>query len=397
MAPRNNGDINMHTPPVEQSDTLEQLEIEVNIPDNLLINPAGTIRPGTLRVTDTVRNDTFIERSQRLHRFFELGNITDETLYRERLNYPNNWYEQLSDIQQDIQRGRYITSHESLLWESHNGYLYAHLTEDYNLENDSLRTLSTSHGHEIYSLPLTIGHSDRGGPRILDSLERQRTWANTADCAIVGTHNLVYLPLLSFSHCINLGAIGCNWIYPTIGLYRPTPPHRTFRHQLWERIKVIGTGARLPIFVEFFYSHDRSTESKTAHLVGFFTIIVTLQQSYSGPLVVILPPTVPEAHMTQEEYEIKKADTELLGKMARLYGIALGVPVLCMDFQYRRLEHAGTYSRRPEGNNMPLFSHLGEPTQEFHDRVKKSFDNYRHLFRTQTVTLSERLVARQID
>ena len=324
--------------------------------------------------------------------------LTDASLMAAREAFPNIYHEDLERIYRKVKNGEYITPEEDQHWTTHSGFRFAHLGNRLRESQAQERSLTSSKGTELEPLESTGNetieyqlHQDAAGPMMAEDLPGHFSLKQTMEGIVIGTSALFYLPFLDFRRLVNMGIIG-RMSYRTMGLegMRPIGHHQDYARLVWERLRIIGLESGLPVYLEFFLSSNRGAIHLHSHLLGFMFTIISLQQGYTGPIVMTIPPFTPLGQpITDVDYERKKRYQERVGRLATFYGHALGVPVFVIAVQNRRYENTSYYVRRHIFVNKFLFSKRGEMTEEFGKRMMLDFSYYQEAMRTGSLTRTE--------
>jgi hypothetical protein len=189
---------------------------------------------------------------------------------------------------------------------------------------------------------------------------------NIKHCALacIGKQGLLNLPA-GPTDILNLGLLG-NVTY-NAG-FDDTEIHSvkgTLHWELKERLEKISKASpHMTTLVEFFQSNEQKYEQVPIEdcLLGFFKVILDLQASYSGALIIVLGPVMPYANEQLDRYKALKEKANQFVLFAKTLGKILGVPVVQTLVQTTYNADLGCYMSHRWWLNKPLFNRLGEPT-----------------------------------
>ena len=325
------------------------------------------------------RRRVFIERTAILLAVYNEGEVNEQTQEMCRMVMPDMWSEELEIIHGQVRSQNRITERDESLWKTYSGHWFAKNLDEERQRLNVSSTLTDQTGQEIET-----DQSERqrvyertAGPRIFEALQRDSSWETSRLKGImIGVSVLLFLPFLDTVERVNMGIMG-TLIYRTLGhaMTNPISEERDYFRKVLDRLRLIGWKKSLPIYLEFFLSADRNPEHLHSHIMGYMTNVVNIQQVYAGPIVVVLPPvSLLGQAMTETEYEGKKRQNEKLGRLLRMYGSALGVPVWEMFVQTKQHMTTQYFVTRPFFWNKHLFDKQGRVTEEYGDRVVTDFE-----------------------
>jgi len=236
----------------------------------------------------------------------------------------------------------------------------------------------TIHAFSYRKHPQSCIKLNTNGPRRLRDLSLSDIWKNDAQVLVVGHKNLMYQPPLLKNTFINISSSDM-WDYAV-----PTSANAIFtncvRHEtsliarINQVIQLVGPSCFKPILVEF-YEHGGYPESHVAlHLAGFAHAVRHCQESYMGPIVVVIPPVVPDDRDTPTTYITKKTKLSQIQNYGHLVGNALGVPIIHMPIQVTEYLATGESMHYHFWSPEPLFTSRGNVTREFQLRLHVWFD-----------------------
>jgi hypothetical protein len=354
---------------------------------------------GNLTVSpDSRRQQHFESTIARLESIYKRGRADSS---QDLISYRKDFYEtaslnrELVTVEQRVVGGRPISSADDHFYQANSGFRYCTITDQYTRDELSIRTLTLQDGEEI-GQPAFLIPTDLGGPRVVSNLEDDGLWFQLVEMVIIGIHALSYLPLLANNGSfLNLGTVLTDFSYrlPGHSVIQVVMGKR-FVHFIRNRLNLLGWHNTVPVLCEFFYSHHVDSADKHLHLIGFFRMLIEIQQEYNGPLIMVIPPLCPNIReggtISKEEYENAKRDHEYLGDLATLYGYALGCPVLVMDFQYRKFEDTEMFTKIGTLPTAVLFSEKGIPTRAYHERISSTLFKYKTLL----TPLGDRMISK---
>jgi hypothetical protein len=193
------------------------------------------------------------------------------------------------------------------------------------------------------------------------------TESNVKHCALacIEKQSLLHLPA-GPTDILNLGLLG-NVTY-NAG-FDDTEIHSvkgTLHWELKERLgKISKASPHLSVIVEFF----QTNEQKHEQVPGFFKVLIDLQTSYGGALILVLGPVMPYANEQLDRYKTLKEKANQFALFAKTLGRILGVPVVQTLVQTTYNADLGCYMSHRWWLNMPLFNRMGHPTEEFFRRL----------------------------
>jgi hypothetical protein len=199
------------------------------------------------------------------------------------------------------------------------------------------------------------------------------TESNVKHCALacIGKQGLLNLPA-GPTDILNPGLLG-NVTY-NAG-FDDTEIHSvkgTLHWELKERLEKISRASpHMTTLVEFFQTNEQKYEQVPIEdcLLGFFKIILDLQSTFSGALVIVLGPVMPYANEQLDRYKALKEKANQFALFAKTLGKILGVPIAQTLVQTTYNADLGCYMSHRWWLNLPLFTRSGEPTEEFYRRL----------------------------
>jgi hypothetical protein len=199
------------------------------------------------------------------------------------------------------------------------------------------------------------------------------TESNVKHCALacIGKQSLLHLPA-GPTDILNLGLLG-NVTY-NAG-FDDTEIHSvkgTLHWELKERLEKISKASpHLTVIVEFFQTNEQKHEQVPIEdcLLGFFKVLIDLQSSYGGALILVLGPVMPYASEQLDRYKALKEKANQFALFAKTLGRILGVPVVQTLVQTTYNADLGCYMSHRWWLNVPLFNRMGNPSEEFFRRL----------------------------
>ena len=169
------------------------------------------------------------------------------------------------------------------------------------------------------------------GPRNIEQLHIDRSWSTDIEAIVVGTMELIHLPVSLKKRVLNLGtttrplySVPASINHMDQVIVSPDSLHA----YLQTVVNLIGLERNLPIYVEFYPAIHMDSDPILCHILGFLKVIKVVQEQYKGPLVVIVAPVSPIEGATQHDYIKAKLQNASLQVMVYLLGYGYGVPVL---------------------------------------------------------------------
>ena len=154
-------------------------------------------------------------------------------------------------------------------------------------------------------------------------------WKTTARAALVGFESLVCLPEDTKGEILNLSWYGKPDYEVKQNLEEMNKEwieNQELYKILKSRLMLLNKDSSLPLMVEFtFSSRAQGCEERKDHATSFLKIVQRIQEEYSGPVVVLIGPTVFLPGSTMEDYVESKLISCVMAKALNLIGKALGV------------------------------------------------------------------------
>jgi hypothetical protein len=199
------------------------------------------------------------------------------------------------------------------------------------------------------------------------------TESNVKHCALacIGKQSLLHLPA-GPTDILNLGLIG-NVTY-NAG-FDDTEIHSvkgTLHWELKERLEKISKASpHLSVIIEFFQTNEQKHEQVPIEecFLGFCKVLIDLQATYGGAIILLLGPVMPYANEQLDRYKTLKEQANKFALFAKAIGRILGVPIVQTLVQTTYNADLGCYMSHRWWLNMPLFNRMGQPTQEFYRRL----------------------------
>jgi hypothetical protein len=196
---------------------------------------------------------------------------------------------------------------------------------------------------------------------------------NIKHCSIacIGKQGLLNLPA-GPTDILNLGLVG-NVTYAAG--FDDTEIHSvkgTLHSELNKLLKKINKASpNMTVLVEFFQTNEHKYEQVPIEdcLLGFFKIILDLQTTYDGAIVVTMGPVMPYINEQLDRYKALKEKANQVALFAKTLGKVMGIPVTQTLVQTTYNADLGCYLSHRWWINRPLFNRLGEPTEEFYRRL----------------------------
>ena len=137
-----------------------------------------------------------------------------------------------------------------------------------------------------------------------------------------------------------------------------------FGQLIQQRINLFSPLSTLPLLVEY---PMIGSDSHVLKMKGILEQMGNLQRTYKGPLVLIIPPYIPTAEDTWEQYKAGMKDHHNHYQMGLDLGKIYGVAVTRLMVQTEELH--GQMMTQLCWENECMFSPTGRPLREFHRRV----------------------------
>jgi hypothetical protein len=127
----------------------------------------------------------------------------------------------------------------------------------------------------------------------------------------------------------------------------------------------------MTVLIEFFQSNEQKYEQTPIEdcILGFLRIILSLQERYKGPLVVILGPVMPYVNEQLDRYKVLKEKAHQNAVFTKAMGRLLGIPLAQTLLQTTYSIEVEGFMRHQWWLNKPIFNRLGQPTEEFYRRL----------------------------
>ncbi len=199
------------------------------------------------------------------------------------------------------------------------------------------------------------------------------TESNVKHCALacIGKQGLLNLPA-GPTDILNLGLLGNVTYNAGFDDTEILSVKGTLHWELKERLdKISKASPHMTTIIEFYQTNEQKYEQVPIEdcLLGFFKIIIDLQASYSGALVLIIGPVMPYANEQLDRYKALKEKANQFALFAKTLGKVLGVPIIQTLVQTTYNADLGCYMSHRWWLNVPLFNRLGEPTEEYFRRL----------------------------
>jgi hypothetical protein len=146
----------------------------------------------------------------------------------------------------------------------------------------------------------------------------------------------------------------------------------TLHWELSERLnKLKQASPDMTVLVEFFQTNEHKYEQVRIEdcILGFFKVILALQETYAGAIVVVLGPVMPYGNEQLERYKALKERANQIAMFAKTTGKLLGIAVSQILLQTTYNADLGCYMSHKWWINKPLFNRLGDTTEEFYRRL----------------------------
>ncbi len=127
----------------------------------------------------------------------------------------------------------------------------------------------------------------------------------------------------------------------------------------------------MTVLVEFFQTNEHKYKQVPIEecILGFFKVILALQEKYSGAIVIVFGPVMPYVNEQLERYKALKEKANQIAMFAKTIGKILGIAVAQILLQTTYNADIGCYMSHRWWINKPLFSRLGDTTEEFYRRL----------------------------
>jgi hypothetical protein len=189
--------------------------------------------------------------------------------------------------------------------------------------------------------------------------------------ACIGKQGLLNLPA-GPTDILNLGLLGSVTYNAGFDDTEIRSVKGTLHWELNERLEKISKASpHMTVVIEFFQSHEQKYEQVPIEecLLGFFKVVLDLQASYDGALIITLGPVMPYVNEQLDRYKALKEKANQFALFAKTLGKVLGIPVIQTLVQTTYNADLGCYMSHRWWLNRPLFNRLGEPSEEFYRRL----------------------------
>jgi hypothetical protein len=189
--------------------------------------------------------------------------------------------------------------------------------------------------------------------------------------ACIGKQGLLKLPA-GPTDILNLGLLG-NVTY--VAGFDDTEVHSVKGTLHWELSeclnKIKQASPDMTVLVEFFQTNEHKYEQVPIEecILGFFKVILALQENYTGAIVVVFGPVMPYVNEQLERYKALKEKANQVAMFAKTIGKVLGIAVAQTLVQTTYNADLGCYMSHRWWINKPLFNRLGDTTEEFYRRL----------------------------
>jgi hypothetical protein len=183
---------------------------------------------------------------------------------------------------------------------------------------------------------------------------------------MIGTQALQVLPMSLREKVVNMGSLN-TWTYKAPGILQEDGPH-TFEFEVQARLNLIQNLC-LPVLIEF--TVDPSSRDKApTQLYYAISTLARLQQNYAGPLILIIPPHLPDYDEDLDRYEAGKVQQCYLTDVGIAIGRMKGVGVCGLQIQTEKTV-GHFHCINPTWAGEPLFAR-GRLTREYMRRTHDS-------------------------
>ena len=300
--------------------------------------------------------------------------------------FENKWFGRLDKVVQKVKLGEAVTIEDKDMYSAYKGYHLSGAVRQKLSQFRAKQTITHYPGGEIEGtgqqvLGMQMGECtlDEGGPTPLEVLREIQDWDTGVRSVFIGTYYLLYLPIQNRNGVLNLGEYK-RWSYAIKKEgeeYNRRIPH-SYGEMVRERLRILGIRKQHIVYLEFTRSHVHQDYDISYHISEYFNLVLKMQSTFAGVLVVVVPPVVPVNWGNQFERgpvwsaaqyaEVKRLRQDIANKVA-LYGHAVGVPVLDMFVQTQVYdEKTKRYLRQPHFKSTPLFTRFGYMTAEYERR-----------------------------